>query len=96
MKILYLNGPNLNLLGQREAGIYGRITLGEIEAEVQKCAKESGVEVEFRQSNYEGELVGWIQAAQGSGGYAAIVLTRQPTLTPALPSGTQSRPLASQ
>jgi len=74
MKILYLNGPNLNLLGQREAGIYGRITLGEIEAEVQKCAKESGVEVEFRQSNSEGELVGWIQAAQGSGGYAAIVL----------------------
>lgn len=65
MKVLYLNGPNLNLLGQRETGIYGQMTLGAIEAEVRKSAKDSGADVEFRQSNLEGELVSWIQTAKG-------------------------------
>jgi len=65
MKILFLNGPNLNLLGQRETGIYGRTTLAEIEANVRKRAAELGAKIEFRQSNAEGELVDWIQSARG-------------------------------
>ena len=72
MKLLFLNGPNLNLLGQREIGIYGQMSLSQIEAEVRTQASELGVEVEFRQSNMEGELVTWIQAAKGQ--YDVIVL----------------------
>jgi 3-dehydroquinate dehydratase-2 len=65
MKILFLNGPNLNLLGQREPEIYGHTTLAEIEAKVRERAAELKVEIDFRQSNLEGELVGWIQQANG-------------------------------
>ena len=65
MKILFLNGPNLNLLGQREPGIYGRLTLADIEARVRTEAKAAGVEIDFKQSNIEGELVTWIQEAVG-------------------------------
>jgi len=65
MKILFLNGPNLNLLGTREPEVYGRTTLADIEAEVKKRAGELKVAVDFRQSNLEGELVGWIQEAKG-------------------------------
>jgi 3-dehydroquinate dehydratase II len=72
MKILFLNGPNLNLLGQREPDIYGHITLADIEANVRKRAAELGVEVDFLQSNQEGELVGWIQRAKGQ--YEAVVI----------------------
>ena|SRR5438309_11003659 len=72
MKILFLNGPNLNLLGQREPEVYGRRTLTEIETEVRKQAKKLGSEIEFRQSNLEGELVNWIQEARGK--FDAIVL----------------------
>jgi len=65
MKVLFLNGPNLNLLGQREPEVYGRATLADIEAKVRERAKELKVEIGFRQSNQEGELVGWIQEAKG-------------------------------
>ena len=72
MKILCLNGPNLNLLGQREPDVYGRTTLAEIEAKVLKRAVQLGVTAEFRQSNIEGELVDWIHEARGA--YDVIVL----------------------
>ena len=62
MKILFLNGPNLNLLGQRQPDIYGTTTLAEIESAVREQA-EGRAEIEVRQSNDEGELVTWIQDA---------------------------------
>ena len=71
-KILFLNGPNLNLLGQREPEIYGKTTLAEIEGTVRQRAGELGVEIDFRQSNSEGELVTWIQQATNT--FGAIVL----------------------
>jgi len=64
MKILFLNGPNLNLLGQRQPEVYGRSTLADIEAKVRSRAQSLHVEVEFRQTNLEGELVNWIQQAK--------------------------------
>jgi 3-dehydroquinate dehydratase II len=72
MKILFLNGPNLNLLGQREPDVYGRTTLADIEAAVRERAGKLGAEVDFRQSNLEGELVSWIQEAKGK--FEVIVL----------------------
>lgn len=72
MKILFLNGPNLNLLGTREPEVYGRDTLADIEAKVRKHAAKSKTTIEFRQSNVEGELVNWIQ--EGKGKFDAIVL----------------------
>jgi 3-dehydroquinate dehydratase-2 len=72
MKILVLNGPNLNLLGQREPGVYGRTTLLEIEQKLRERAKSLGTGIEFRQSNQEGELVNWIQEAKGQ--FDAIIL----------------------
>jgi 3-dehydroquinate dehydratase-2 len=64
MKILFLNGPNLNLLGEREPEVYGRTTLADIEARVRERAKQLGAEIDFRQSNLEGDLVLWIQQAK--------------------------------
>ena len=72
MKILFLNGPNLNLLGKREPEVYGRTTLKDIEAKVRDQAAKLGAEIDFRQSNLEGELVTWIQEAKGK--LDAIVL----------------------
>jgi 3-dehydroquinate dehydratase-2 len=65
MKILFLNGPNLNLLGQREPEVYGHATLPEIEAKVREHAARLKVAIDFRQTNLEGELVDWIQQAKG-------------------------------
>ncbi len=57
--IYVLNGPNLNLLGKREPGIYGSATLSDIEKNCAELAAKSGYAIVFRQSNLEGELVGW-------------------------------------
>lgn len=65
MKILVINGPNLNLLGVREPDIYGRETYADLVAFVEKSAVACGVEVEVRQTNHEGVIVDWIQAARG-------------------------------
>ena len=70
--MLFLNGPNLNLLGTREPEVYGRTTLTDIEAKGRQRAQALKVEVDFRQSNLEGELVGWIQEAKGK--FDAVVI----------------------
>lgn len=72
MRILFLNGPNLNLLGKREPDIYGALTLADIEAKVRQKADKQGAQIEFRQSNLEGQLVTWIQEAKNK--FDAIVL----------------------
>lgn len=71
--ILVLNGPNLNLLGSREPGIYGKLTLGELDERCRAWGQELGVTVECRQSNHEGELVGWLQEAE-SQGFSGVIL----------------------
>ena len=65
MKILVINGPNLNMLGIREPGIYGKNTFADLLALLEDTAKELGVEVEQFQSNHEGDIVDKIQWAYG-------------------------------
>lgn len=72
MRILVINGPNLNLLGTREPDIYGRGTYAELEAFIRKVAAECGIEVEIRQTNHEGVIVDWIQECRGA--FDALVL----------------------
>jgi 3-dehydroquinate dehydratase-2 len=71
--VLVLHGPNLNLLGQREPGVYGTVTLADVDAAIQAHAASRGVRVECRQSNHEGNLVDAIQGAAGQG-FLAIVI----------------------
>ncbi|NBE50254.1 type II 3-dehydroquinate dehydratase [Streptomyces boluensis] len=61
--VLILNGPNLNLLGTREPGIYGAQTLKDVEALCQETARGLGLTADCRQSNHEGELIDWIHEA---------------------------------
>ena len=72
MKILVVNGPNLNLLGVREPELYGRGTYADLVEFVGRVASECGVEAEVRQSNHEGDIVDWIQECRG--GFDALVL----------------------
>ena len=71
-KILVLHGPNLNLLGQREPAVYGRLTLEQLNARLQAKAAELGASVECVQTNHEGVMVDTIQAAEGQ--YDFIVI----------------------
>ena len=71
-KILVVNGPNLNMLGKREPGIYGLETLKDVEDKIKKRADELGCEVEFFQSNFEGELINKIHEAYE--GYDGVVI----------------------
>ncbi len=66
MRILILNGPNLNLLGMREPGIYGDRTYADLVTMIEEKAAALGVTAEVRQTNHEGVLVDWIQEALGA------------------------------
>ena len=70
--VLVLNGPNLNLLGEREPEVYGSATLADVEVLCREAATASGLVVDFRQSNHEGALIDWVQ--EGRFGIAGIVL----------------------
>lgn len=72
MRIAVINGPNLNLLGQREPAIYGRTTLPEIEARLREVARELDVVISFSQFNGEGEFIDAIQALRGAADGALI------------------------
>src|SRR5690242_19926350 len=72
VKVLVLHGPNLNLLGEREPEIYGRVTLAQIDDELRRLGRELGLNVDTFQSNSEGALVDRIQAARGQ--YQALVI----------------------
>lgn len=64
--VFVLNGPNLNMLGKREPGIYGEVTLERIGDDCRKAGAALGLDIEFRQSNHEGVLVDWVQEAGDS------------------------------
>lgn len=72
LKILVLNGPNLNLLGRREPEIYGSLTLEAINTRLEKRAAAAGVAVEFFQSNHEGALVDAVQGAEGKADFILL------------------------
>lgn len=71
-KILIIHGPNLNLLGIREKGVYGETTLDQVNYEIRRFAKEEGIDIDILQSNHEGELVEAIHKARDS--FDAIVI----------------------
>ncbi len=72
LRVLVLNGPNLNLLGTRKPEIYGTTTLADIERMMRKRAAELGIEMDFMQTNHEGELVETIQKAKGKYQYLLL------------------------
>ncbi|HCL00505.1 MAG TPA: type II 3-dehydroquinate dehydratase [Candidatus Marinimicrobia bacterium] len=69
--ILIIHGPNLNLLGKRKPGVYGTLTLDEINRKIREYADSKGISVDIRQSNHEGDI---IDAIQQSGGMTGIIL----------------------
>ena len=72
MRVLVLNGPNLNMLGEREESLYGQLTLNEINDLIQKKADNMGIQVDFFQSNEEGKLVSRIQESSGKVDFIVI------------------------
>ena len=72
-RVLVLHGPNLNLLGTREPSVYGRTTLAQLDLLIQRHAAGRGAQAVCRQSNYEGQLIDWIQGAAREG-FAAVVI----------------------
>ena len=72
MRVLFLNGPNLNMLGEREESLYGQLTLNEINDLIQKKADYMGIKVDFFQSNEEGKLVSRIQESSGKVDFIVI------------------------
>lgn len=72
LRITVINGPNLNILGAREPGIYGNSTLADIEKEMRELAEQQKVEIDFFQSNHEGSIVDYIQEARGR--FAGILI----------------------
>ena len=73
MKLMVLNGPNINLTGIREKGVYGVMTYEDIVAYIKREAQARGHEVTVRQSNHEGQLIDWIQEAYFQG-YEGIIM----------------------
>jgi 3-dehydroquinate dehydratase-2 len=69
---LVLHGPNLNLLGTREPSVYGSLSLAEVDRIVRDHGRRRGVRVECRQSNGEGQLIDWLQAAAGDGFFGVV------------------------
>ena len=76
--IQILNGPNLNLLGQREPDVYGHTTLADVERACHALGAELGLKVALHQSNHEGQIVDWVQEARGS---AAGIIINPAALT---------------
>src|SRR3989442_10833381 len=93
-RVLVLHGPNLNLLGTREPGVYGVVSLPEIDRALREHGRRRGVVVDCRQSNLEGELVTWLQGAQREGYGGGVFYPR--AFTPhsiSLPPPGAARPL---
>ena len=75
--VLVINGPNLNLLGTREPAVYGSQTLADVQQLCERASAVNGLKLDFRQSNHEGELVGWVHEAghlQAAGKLAGVIL----------------------
>ena len=71
-RALVLHGPNLNLLGTREPGVYGRLTLADVERTIRDHARARRIGVECRQSNLEGQLIEWLHAARREGFFGVV------------------------
>ncbi|WP_291313676.1 type II 3-dehydroquinate dehydratase [Corynebacterium sp. UBA2622] len=72
MRVLVLNGPNLDRLGKRQPDIYGAVTLGDVEKRLADRSAQLGLDLECRQSNHEGELIEWVHEA-ADGGWAVVI-----------------------
>jgi 3-dehydroquinate dehydratase-2 len=72
-KILVLHGPNLNLVGRREPALYGNVTLAHVDEDLRRLGHDLDLDVHCQQSNHEGQLIDWIQAAP-TDGFAALVI----------------------